>query len=154
MKNNPIQYVQRIQQVKLTREPQQQPSSTGASAIMNPSNNTFNNFSLMECIQYSDGTRYPAFIECNRLCSWLKIYSPLIGLGYATVEELIEIILNILQKLSLKVLHQSDEFQQLSDSDKNLIYISRVKFLEAELAKLDYFSNKVYDINFSFPTEF
>lgn len=151
-----IQYVQRIQQVKLTREPHipTASNSTGTSVIMNQASNTFNNFSLMECIQYSDGTRYPAFIECNRLCSWLKIYSPLLGVGYATVEELIEIILNILQKLSLKVLQQSEEFQQLSDSDKNLIYTSRVKFLESELAKLDYFSNKVYDINFTFPTEF
>jgi hypothetical protein len=151
-----IQYVQRIQQVKLTREPHlpTASASTGTSVIMNQGGNSFNNFSLMECIQYSDGTRYPAFIECNRLCSWLKIYSPFIGLGSLTVDELIEIILNILQKLSLKVLQQSDEFQQLSESDKNLIYISRVKFLESELAKLDYFSNKVYDINLSFPAEF
>ena len=149
-----IQYVQRIQQVKLTREPLPTSTSAGANTIISQPSTTFNNFSLMECIQYSDGTRYPAFIECNRLCTWLKIYSPLLGLGHTSVEELVEIILNILQKLSLKVLQQSDEFNQLPDSDKNLIYMSRVKFLETELSKLDYFSNKVYDINFTFPTEF
>ena len=145
-----IQYIHRIQQVKLVREP---PSmSTSANAIMTQTSSTFNN--LMECIQYNDGTRYPAFIECNRLCSWFKIYSPLLTLGHSNIDELVEYILNILQKLSLKILQQSDEFQQLSDSDKNLIYMSRMKFLETELAKLDYFSNKVYDINFNFPTEF
>lgn len=163
-----MQYVQRIHQVKLTRDPQYLSTSNGqvstnaattsniaagTNSLLNL-NGTFNNLPMLECIQYSDGTRYPAFIECNRLCSWLKIYSPLIGVGFTTIDELIETILNILQKLSLKVLQQSQEFQLLSDSDKNLIYVSRAKFLETELAKLDYFTNRVYDINLNFSADF